>query len=188
MGAIAKNLPSLDYLRECFDYNADTGELRWRRRPRKHFDSDKAHNISNGISAGKVIASKTTKGYLRALIDGKFHYAHRIAYKMATGEDIPKGYQIDHINGNPSDNSIHNLRVVSSGENQRNMKRNKNNTSGVQGVSWMKKAKLWRARISIGGKEIHLGTSTNKDKAIFLRKEAEEKYGFHSNHGRVAEC
>ena len=51
------------------------------------------------------------------------------------------------------------------------------NTSGVTGVNWLKKNQKWRAYITVGDKQIHLGSFENKEDAIKARKEAEIKYG-----------
>ncbi|WP_260164830.1 AP2 domain-containing protein [Lentilactobacillus buchneri] len=53
---------------------------------------------------------------------------------------------------------------------------NKNNKSGIKGVSWDNGRNKWRAYIRIKRKAISLGYFTNKADAIVARKEAEEKY------------
>lgn len=60
-----------------------------------------------------------TPGYWRVNIDRKGHMIHRIIWEMTIGP-IPKGWVIDHINGNPADNRIENLRLASPIENGRN--------------------------------------------------------------------
>lgn len=52
----------------------------------------------------------------------------------------------------------------------------RNNTTGIQGVSIHTQSKKWRARITFRGKEIHLGLFDTKEEAIKARREAEEKY------------
>ena len=51
----------------------------------------------------------------------------------------------------------------------------KNNTSGVTGVSWCSSRKKWVAQIEFKGKHYSLGRYEDKEKAIEIRKEAEEK-------------
>jgi hypothetical protein len=82
------------------------------------------------------------------------------------------------------DNRLENLRAVSSGENLRNQKIYKNNTSGTIGVSFHKSYKSYRASITINGKTKHLGLFKNKEEAIAARAAANIKYNFHENHGR----
>ena len=52
----------------------------------------------------------------------------------------------------------------------------RNNTSGVRGVSWHKKAGKWAVRIHVAGKAISLGYTSDLEEAKQIRKEAEEKY------------
>lgn len=52
----------------------------------------------------------------------------------------------------------------------------KNSASGVRGVSWNSKEKLWIAQMGFKGKKIYLGCSKDFEKACQLRKEGEEKY------------
>ena len=58
-----------------------------------------------------------------------------------------------------------------------------NNTSGVTGVSWNRKAGKWDAYIKVNGKRINLGYYVDKQDAIKTRRDAEIKHGFHENHG-----
>ena len=93
--------------------------------------------------------------------------------------DIPSGHHIDHINGNKLDNRRENLRVVSASVNQANRKRlNKNNTSGMRGVSFTAHSakKPWKAQIMANKKQIYLGLFATKKEAIAARVAAEVKY------------
>lgn len=84
--------------------------------------------------------------------------------------------EIDHINGNPRDNRLINLRVVTRTQNMRNTRINKNNTSGVKGVSWYTSRNKWCAAIEIGRRKIHLGLFESIDDAIKAREDAAIKY------------
>ena len=57
-----------------------------------------------------------------------------------------------------------------------NQKQRENTSSGVTGVTWKNREQKWIARINIDGKEIYLGSYTNKEDAIKARREAEDKY------------
>lgn len=96
-----------------------------------------------------------------------------------------KPREVDHINHIRDDDRLRNLRSVTHQENHRNRAVNKNNKSGVVGVHQQKEGGKWRAQIMIDGKQIMLGRFHKKEDAIKARKEAEKKYGFHKNHGRV---
>ncbi len=93
--------------------------------------------------------------------------------------------QIDHINGNSLDNSISNLRNVTHTENQRNIKIQRNNTSGICGVRLYayNRTKKWVSSIRRNGKTVTLGYFLDLNDAIIARKMAEYEIGFHVNHG-----
>ena len=71
--------------------------------------------------------------------------------------DCPKGYEVDHINLDTLDNRSRNLRIVTHQQNQMNQPLQKNNTSGVSGVSYYRPRGKYRARIKISQHDIHLG-------------------------------
>ena len=112
-------------------------------------------------------------------INGRKHYTARIIWFYAKGEwpDC-----IDHINHLKTDNRLVNLRSVSQAENHRNISKLSNNTSGVAGVYWDKKARKWRAQIRVNSKQIHLGLFTHIADAITARAAAKVEYGYHQNH------
>lgn len=70
---------------------------------------------------------------IRIQIKGKSFQVHRIIWILVNGE-IPNGYVIDHIDGNPFNNKISNLRCIKSGHNTQNAKRRKDNSTGKTGV------------------------------------------------------
>ena len=95
---------------------------------------------------------------------------------------------VDHINGDPLDNRMSNLRDVTQGENCRNLSLNKRNKSGCSGVNERKgiKGSTWQVQVRPNGTTLNLGTFKTLAKAIEVRKAAEVKYGFHKNHGKAA--
>ncbi len=88
----------------------------------------------------------------------------------------PNDKVIDHIFRKPLDNRKKNLRICSQSLNTFNSKIRKDNTSGVAGVHWFKRKNKWTARISFNNKIINLGSFENREDAIKVRREAEEKY------------
>lgn len=136
-------------LLSVLDYNPETGVFTRKRA------------TTNAVRVGDVVGSKTRKGYLAIRILGTFHLAHRLAW-FYVHERWPEG-QIDHINGEQTDNRICNLRVVSNSTNAENKRRPRaKNTSGLLGVSWMTQAKKWRAQIAVKGNVIYLGLFEDK--------------------------
>jgi hypothetical protein len=159
-------------LKELLDYNEESGVFLWKA-------------SSNGrVKVGDRAGSVTNRGYSRISIGGKRYLSHHLAFLFVHGF-IPK--EIDHIDGNRSNNAIANLREVTRSENCKNMKRSSRNKSGVTGVSFNKKLSKWRADICVNGKAIYLGAFEEFLKAKEARLQAEIKYGFHENHGRYHE-
>ena len=133
---------------------------------------------------GPVGIKPTVNGYIHVSCKGQKVLQHRLAWLLMTGA-WPTD-EIDHINGIKTDNRWENLRSVSSRGNKLNRQRQQNNKSGVNGVHWHKPANKWRAVISINRKPIYIGIFDDIRDAEAARKRAEEKYGFHKNHGRLA--
>ena len=87
---------------------------------------------------------------------GRLYKAHRIIWEMANGP-IQHGYEIDHVDRNPSNNSIGNLRIATSSQNKHNTGMRSNNKSGVKGVHFHKTKGKWFAQIEHNGERTSLG-------------------------------
>lgn len=168
-------------LRAQFAYNAETGVFTRLARARDEFKCDRDWAAWNAKFAGDIAGTASSQGYRYIKIKQKRFAEHRLAWMYVYGE-FPRG-EIDHINGNRSDNRLTNLRVVTRAENCRNLARRSDNTSGHIGVSWNKAMSKWAARIAVGGKHRALGLFVNLADAISARKAAERDIGFHANHG-----
>lgn len=171
-------------LRESLDYNPETGLLTWKKRPLSHFVDKHAEKRWNTRFCGKKAGSVKRSGqqhYRRVRINGLHFQAHRVALALHLGS-WPID-QIDHIDGDGENNRLNNLRIVSSTENNRNRRIQKNNTSGYNGVQWHKKERKWSAHIGINNKDQYLGSFTNIKDAIDARARANDKYGFSARHG-----
>lgn len=96
----------------------------------------------------------TSHGRGQVKIDGKPYLAHRLVWLLTYGY-MPDF--IDHIDRNPMNNKISNLRSVTKSENEHNRGIYKNNSSGYPGVCFDKRNKKYKAGIKINGKQIHLG-------------------------------
>ena len=92
--------------------------------------------------------------------------------------------RMDHINHIRKDNRWLNLRETTNQENNKNASKRKDNTSGVPGVYWAKHCNKWLASINNGGERVNLGGFTDWFEAVCAKMSANNKYGFHSNHGR----
>ena len=116
-----------------------------------------------------------SRGYIRIRINKKLYQLHRIIYKYHNEDwDLTYSYnnEIDHININPLDNKIENLRVVNNSQNLKNRNKFKNCSSKYKGVSWYKPTNKWRADILIDGKRKYLGYFTNEEEAHLAYKKA----------------
>ena len=130
------------------------------------------------IKIGNACGRPATSGHMQTTIYGKLHGNHRIIFLMHHGY-LPK--EIDHIDGNPLNNHIENLREATRAENQYNRKIGKNNTSGVKGVLWHKTHQKWTAKTSVNGKRQYLGYFSTIEEASKVMKEFRKK-----NHGNFA--
>lgn len=152
-----KPLPDAGILNDLLIYDRETGKLFWR---------------ADGVEAMKAISNR---GYRRGSLLGRPVLAHRVIWKMITNQDPDT---IDHINGDPSDNRLCNLRSVSISENAKNKRMPRNNSSGRVGVA--KFRDKWRAQIG----DKYLGVFTTRDEAVRAREKANRALGYHENHGR----
>ncbi|WP_022684534.1 HNH endonuclease signature motif containing protein [Sphingobium bisphenolivorans] len=176
-----KTTPPQEVLHELVDYDPLAGTFRWKWRSRDYFPSDRAWKFWNRTVAGApAFQQKARRGFCGELLN-KVWFAHRIAWKHFYGFD-PEF--IDHIDGNPRNNRIANLRSVDVATNNRNMSLPRRNKSGFIGVRKIGKSGRWLAFITFEGQRINLGTFTEKADAIAARVEAEKRFGFHPNHGR----
>lgn len=170
------------FLKTILKYNPDTGIFTWKSRSREHFRNDKGWRTFHCRYSNKKAGCSRKDGYSLICIGKKLFYAHRLAWLYMSGEWAEN---IDHINRNPSDNRICNLREVTRQENSRNLKLNINNTSGVMGVCWFKRDQLWMVSIRNMSKNMHLGYFESFFDAVCARRSAENNLGYHPNHGRL---
>ena len=181
----AKPLPSTKFLNSIFWLDEGTGWLHWKLRPREHFKSDIAWKSHNRHMAGQRLSMiPRNSEYLKVCLGRRSINQHRIVWKMTHGEDAN---YIDHINGDKADNRSINLRSVTKSENARNAKRSIRNKSGVTGVQCRNNYRgpnKWQARIRYEGELINLGHYPTMEDAVAARMVAQEKYGFHENHGK----
>ena len=146
---------------------------------RKHFtyfeETGVVRSASNrrNVRVGDKVGGYDRQGYIVTTLFKKPVKVHRLAWALHYGE-WPKG-QIDHINGDKSDNRIENLRVVSNLQNKQNIMPPVNNTSGYLGVSYHKKSGKFAANIKVDGKITYLGVFETPELASIAYKEAKEK-------------
>lgn len=129
---------------DLLEYKADKGVFLWKISP------------SHRVRAGMVAGHSHGNGYTHLKIFGRQIAAHRVAWAVVYGKWPEK--QIDHIDGDKSNNRIENLRDIGAKENTQNQRRCKasNLSCGLLGVS--KNRGKWQAQIKVAGRRKHLGT------------------------------
>lgn len=146
----------LDKLNEILRY--ENGLLYW---------TDKAWRRVRNKIAGTV----NNAGYRQLRIDGHIYLEHRIIFYMHYGY-LPK--MLDHIDGNPKNNIIANLRECTRQQNSYNSA--KRNRLLPKGVTWSAKDKRYQAQLSIGGKNKYLGQYKTIDEAERVVQQARQIY------------
>jgi AAA+ ATPase superfamily predicted ATPase len=101
--------PTQEYLKERFTYDEEAGVLIWRT------------HLRTARYVGKVAGCRNKDGYLRINLNKKSHATHRLIWVYLNGE-IPEGLEIDHIDGDKTNNRIDNLRLANRYENMWNRK------------------------------------------------------------------
>jgi hypothetical protein len=141
----------ISLVRFVFWYSAETGLLRWRLKANR-----------NALIGG-VAGAPNARGYLTVRFSGSdTQLVHRVVWAHAHGEWPDR--DVDHINGDRSDNRLANLRLATRSENNQNMRNAKSyNSTGFLGVS--RSNARFIASISVSGKTTHLGAFATAEEA-----------------------
>jgi len=176
----SKALPSPEVLRQLLRYEPETGKLFWRERPLSMFKSGgktAEHNCAawHARNCGReALATLTTAGYRMGSVGHQKMYAHRAIMAMIDGRWPPA--EVDHINGDPGDNRIENLRHANRAENCQNTGIRSNNTSGLRGVWFDNRRGKWTTMIGHNGRRVALGQFAAKEDAHAAYSEARAKF------------
>jgi hypothetical protein len=147
--------------RQLLKYDPETGALTWL-----------VTNSNRAVAGSLVGRAPKPNGYMQSMVDGVRHSQHRLAWLIWHGK-WPSG-DIDHINGNPADNRLVNLRDASKAINMQNQRRlPRNNSSGMVGVR--PRGRRFTAQIQVDGKAIHLGTFDTAALADAARVDAKRR-------------
>jgi hypothetical protein len=123
-------------------------------------------------------AGNPHKNYLSLNYKNHTYTVHRLIFLYHHGYLPPI---LDHIDGNPMNNRIENLRPATKNQNGYNMKIRSNNTTGYKGVYWRNREQRYLAACSVEGKKIELGYFKILEDAVKAVKEFREKH-----HGEFA--
>ena len=151
-------------VKELLDYEPATGAFRWRVNRRSYMGKARV---------GAIAGAPRHDGYVELRIDGELIHAHRLAFIWMTGV-MPK--EVDHINGDKSDQRWVNLRIATRSQNGVHKGANKNNKLGVKGVRRAKKK--YEARIWRDGKTVTIGYfRTIEEAAAAYRRVSLKQHG-----------
>lgn len=157
---------ALDYLRTALRSDETAGCLFWLKRP----GDTRFVKTWNSKNAGKQAGHISKSGYVQIRLRGVLYHAHRIIFAFHCGFWPPA--EIDHKDGNPSNNRLNNLRAASRTENIRNRRAHKNSKSGLKGVTYRPDRRIWRACIYVNGKQTLLGHFHSSAEAAAAYREA----------------
>ena len=159
---------------ELLDADYEAGTLTWRKRP----DNPEF----NTQYAGKpAFATINGQGYKQGSINGTIYNAHRVIFLHYHGWLPP---EVDHENGDITDNRIANLRPADRKINMRNMKKRRDNTTGETSITWDVKAEKWSVLITHNNRRHFVGRFEDIEDAIRARDyKRKELGGFTSRHG-----
>lgn len=131
-------------LRELLSYDPETGVFTWAVRP------------SQRVMAGSIAGAAHKSGYRYIKIMGRSYFAHRLAWLYVHGE-WPAN-EVDHVDGDPLNNALSNLRSATRAENMQNFSRARaDSKSGFRGVTWNSQYRKWEANITHRGRQRRVG-------------------------------
>lgn len=159
-----------DRLRELLSFDPDTGIFRWLK------------TRGSRAAIGSLAGSLDHYGYRQIGIDGRDYKAHRLAWFYMTG-NWPE-LEVDHRFGHTDDNRWSELRQATPCQNKQNMRRHRDNRTGLKGVHFHKGTSRWCAQIMHEGKKIYLGLFDRPEDAHAAYCKAASD--LHGNFARVA--
>lgn len=159
---MAKDLP-LQRICELLRYDDNTGKLYWK--------SNRGGGVVKDDEAGCIAAT----GYVQIYIDNVPYTAHRLVYAMNTGKEVFQN--IDHIDGNRTNNLFNNLREATESSNAKNR----------VSLGCSKVSSGWAAKITVDYKQKHLGIFKSKEEAHTAYLAAKSKYHPESTERKYSE-
>jgi len=185
---ICKELPSAEFLNSLLTYCPETGNLYWKEREITGYSL----RLTNVFKArfGKIAGTLSRKmdgtpHAIRVRVDGegirRSAVAHRVIWKMI-GREVPDRMVIDHIDQNPWNNRLDNLRLATHSQNTANSaskgKKGKRDPSLPKGIDWHPKLRKYRVQIMSNGMKKHIGVYKALEEAKAAWKaEAEKEFG-----------
>lgn len=170
-------LPPLEILNWIFRYDESTGKL-YRIRSSNGKLCEPEREITY-VSKGYLVVGITDSNGLQ-----KWFKVHQLIYFIVSRVE-PLSI-VDHKDGDPLNNLFSNLRLATDSDNQRNRGMQRNNTSGVTGITWHKQTGKWQAQANDNnGKQKHLGLFIDIEEAAAVVSAwyANPELGYSERHG-----
>ena len=142
----------------------------------RRFSRDEANELFKYIDGKLYVQAgcSNSNGYRVVTHKEKRDLEHRVIFLMEHGY-VPD--VIDHIDGNPENNQIENLRAATKSQNSANQKPIRaNNTSGARNVNWHKKIGKWAVNITYNKIRKSIGYYDDFELAELVAVEARAKY------------
>ena len=136
-----RNSIDIAYVKSVLSYNQKTGVLRW--------TDPSGYKVQPGSVAGYALK----RGNIIVMIDGRNYQAHRLAWAMHYGTEPPG--TLDHIDGNPSNNRIDNLREATPSQNGGTSRKSRR---GLKGAYPMSNHWRWTTKIRAHGVSRYIGS------------------------------
>jgi len=117
--------------------------LRWKKKVR--------YDLPAGAVAGRLRSD--SDGYWYVKLKQKLYIVQRVIMTMMNGYSVPPDMQVNHIDGNRSNNAVANLEMVTFSENsRRKITKPTNESSGVEHLTWKPIPEYWMIRLQVHGK------------------------------------
>lgn len=116
----------------------------------------RASTAPAGAWAGCLTKQANGHAQWKIKFNSDCYLVSRVVFFLSTKHD-PGELEIDHIDKNPLNNNIENLRLADRSQQGHNRRMFTSNSSGARGVSWITSAQKWRAQLRINKKLIVLG-------------------------------
>ena len=131
------------------------------------------NRVNSNVAAGAEAGTVSPLGYVKICYKRQIYYAHRLIFLLVNGF-LPD--EVDHIDGNPNNNKITNLRAAQRHENCQNTRKRKDNVSGIKNVCWFKPRGKWKVELQVNKKRVHIGYYENITDAAKAATIARNKY------------
>jgi hypothetical protein len=166
-----------DYVKSRLDYDPKTGLFLWK------YCAGLSKTFITRYIGGRAGYYRKINSYLVIRLNKANFLGHRLAWLFVYGE-FPES-NIDHIDGDPTNNRIANLRLATQSQNLMNSNLRSDNTTGIKGTTKSKASGKFLVSIKVKNQTYRLGVFNNFVDAAEARRLGEIKY--HGSFARGAQ-